>query len=121
MKEHFVDLKDGTRLEVNVNFGTMYYLQKCPRFYKISKKAQRAKERGGPTSGTLTQEESFEMAAYIVYAVLRSNGRAVKFDEALALVPPDLEELRELMEGFQEEYEKYSKKKEAKRMKVPSR
>ena len=28
MKEHFIDLTDGTRLEIKVNFGTLYFLQK---------------------------------------------------------------------------------------------
>ena len=33
MKDYIVDLTDGTRLPVNVNFGTLYYLQKMPKFY----------------------------------------------------------------------------------------
>ena len=40
MKDYIVDLTDGTRLPVNVNFGTLYYLQKMPKFYKLAKKKQ---------------------------------------------------------------------------------
>ena len=121
MTEHFIDLTDGTRLEVKVNFGTMYYLQKCKGFYRITKKIEKAKQEGIQQDKILSEQEGFEMAANIVYAVLRSNGKPVKFDEALALVPPDLEELKEVIQGFQEEDEKYSKKKEAKQMTTPAR
>ena len=113
MTEHFIDLTDGTRLQIKINFGTIYYLQKCKGFYRLTKKYEREK--------ALTEGESFEMAANIVYAVLRSNGKPVKFDEALSLVPPDTDELTELLEGFQAEYEKYSKKKQAKTSVTPKR
>ena len=80
MKENFIDLTDGTRLSVRVNFGTIYYLQKQKGFYRIQKKAEKNKKK-------LTEEESFELAAYVIYAILRSNGKTVGFDEALSLVP----------------------------------
>lgn len=121
MKEYFVDLNDGSRLEIKVNFGTLYYLQKCRGFYRLTKKVEQAKKKGIPDEKALSQAEGFEMAADIVYAVLRSNGRPVKFDEALSLVPPDLEDLSKLLSGFQEEYEKYSKKKQAKTAAMPAR
>lgn len=121
MREHFMDLIDGTRLEVKVNFGTLYHLQKCRGFYRLTKKVERAKEKGIPDEKALTESESYEMAADIVYAILRSNGKAVKFDEALSLVPVDLEGLKEILAGFQEEYEKYSKKKQAKTSVMPAR
>ena len=44
MKEHFIDLTDGTRLEIKVNFGTLYFLQKCKGFYRISKKVEKAEK-----------------------------------------------------------------------------
>ena len=95
-------------------------LQKCKGFYRITKKIEKAKQEGIQQDKILSEQEGFEMAANIVYAVLRSNGKPVKFDEALALVPPDLEELKEVIQGFQEEYEKYSKKKAAKQMTTPA-
>ncbi len=114
MNEHFIDLTDGTRLEIKLNFGTLYYLQKCKGFYRIVKKVEKAEKNGVPKEKALTETESFDMAANIIYAVLRSNGRSVKFDEALSLVPPDASELTALLQGFQDEYERYSKKKRAK-------
>lgn len=104
MKEHFIDLTNGERLEINVNFGTIYYLQKCKGFYRIMKKVQEKKK--------LQYQESMDVSADIVYAVLRSNGKTVTFDEALSLVPPDPEQLKDMLTGFQKEYEKYSKKKQ---------
>lgn len=119
MKEHFIDLTDGTRLQIKLNFGTIYYLQKCKGFYRISKKVEKAAKKGIPQEQALTGTESFDMAAMIIYAILRSNGRPVKFDEALSLVPPDTEDLTEMLDGFQAEWERYSKKKQAKTMTHP--
>ena len=119
MKEHFIDLTDGTRLQIKLNFGTIYYLQKCKGFYRISKKVENAEKKGIPQEKALTGTESFDMAAMIIYAVLRSNGRPVKFDEALSLVPPDTKDLTEMLNGFQEEWDRYNKKKQAKSMTPP--
>ena len=112
MKEYFVDLTDGTRLEVKVNFGTIYYLQKQKKFNIISKKARRSPKK-------MTDQDCMELAANMIYAILRSNGKAVTFDEALALMPPDENCIREVVEGFQAEYDEYIKKKRAKTMTMP--
>lgn len=40
MKEEFIELTDGTRLQVRINFGTLYYLQKCKGFYAKTKKVE---------------------------------------------------------------------------------
>lgn len=119
MTEHFIDLTDGTRVEVKLNFGTLYYLQKCKGYYRIAKKAEMAEKKGIPTEKALSEAESFEMAANIIYAILRSNGRVVKFDEALSLVPVDTKELKKILEAFQKSYEKYAKKKQAKTSVMP--
>jgi len=108
---NFIQLTDGTRLEIKVNFGTIYYLQKTKGFYGIAKKVEQKKK--------ISQQESFEMAAGIIYAILRSNGKTVTFDEALALMPPDTQEIQVALHQFQSEYEKYSKKKQAKQISVP--
>ncbi len=117
MTDHFIDLTDGTRIEVKVNFGTMYYLQKTPGFYRLARKIDQKKRKGGKPS----EEEGFQMAADLVYAILRSNGRKVTFDEALSLAPPDLETLTQVLDDFQAEYEKYSKKKQGKSLMTKSR
>lgn len=107
MTEHFIDLTDGTRLDIKVNFGTLYYLQKTKGFHRLAKKSEKKNSK-------MTDSESMDMCADVIYAILRSNGRSVTFDEALALMPPDPEELKKVLEEFQEKYEKYAKKKAAK-------
>lgn len=117
MTERFIDLTDGTRIEMKVNFGTLYYLQKCKGFYGLVKRLDKKKEKGQDPS----PEEAFDISADIVYALLRSNGRAVTFDEALALVPPDIDDLSKILEDYQAEYDRYSKKKQAKTLTMPDR
>lgn len=107
MKEYFADLTDGTRLQININFGTLYYLQKTPGYYRVSKKFEKDPKK-------VSDVEKFDMAAKLIYAIVRSNGRTVNFDEALALVPPDTKQIEALLKAFQEQYQKYSKKKQAK-------
>lgn len=112
MTEHFIDLTDGTRLPVKVNFGTLYYMQKCKEYDRIAKKAKK-----NPKS--LSNSESMDFTAFMIYAMIRSNGRTVSFDEALSLVPPDTEGIKNAVNAFSEEYEKYSKKKASKQMRTP--
>lgn len=120
MKEYFVDLTDGTRLEIKVNFGTIYYLQKTKGFYRLIKKAKRAEKKEAKNKeNPLSEMECMELAADLIYAVLRSNGRAVSFDEALSLVPPDTDSVKEMLEGFQARYDEYIKKKRAKTVTIP--
>ena len=69
MKENFIDLTDGTRLSVRVNFGTIYYLQKQKGFYRIQKKAEKNKKK-------LTEEESFEPVSYTHLMTLEKFSRA---------------------------------------------
>ena len=45
----------------------------------------------------------------------------VTFDEALSLVPPDIDDLTKILDDFQKEYERYSKKKQAKIPTTPDR
>ena len=105
MNEYFVDLTDGTRLEVKVNFGTLYYLGKINSFKQMEKVAKKKEP---------TDEEAIEIAAQIIYAVIRSNGRAVTFDEAIRLVPMDLEGMQNILDEFGEQLEEYKKKERAK-------
>jgi len=102
MKDHLINLTDGTRLAVNVNFGTLYWFQKA----KVSEFVGLEKE--------LTDEEKIEQAARVIYAILRSNGKNVTFDEALILVPIDTEEIKKLFNEFKFKMEKYKKKEKSK-------
>lgn len=108
MKERFIDLQDGTRLEVKINFGTLYYMQEIGA-NNLAKKIDKLKKQNKKVSDT----DSMRIAAKIIYAVLRSNGKKVTFDEALMLMPIDTEEIKELVEAYTEEINRIKKKQEA--------
>lgn len=101
MNEGFIDLTDGTRLDVKVNFGTIYWLEMGDKrgvFNKIKGKKKPSEKDG------------MEASALMVYALLRSNGKKVTFDEALELMPPDIEALQNLADSFEQQLSKYKKK-----------
>lgn len=110
MKERFIDLQNGSRLEVKINFATLYYMQEIGAndLAKKIDKLQKQKKK-------VSDNDSMRIAAKIIYAVLRSNGRKVTFDEALMLMPMDMEEIKKLMEIYTEEMEKVRKKQEARK------
>ncbi len=105
MNENFVDLMDGTRLEVKVNFGTLYYITQ-EKIDRVMKKIEEEKD--------LSDKESMQFAAVFIYAILRSNGKKVTPDEALELMPPDMDSIKGLLNTFQNQMEKYKKKERAK-------
>lgn len=108
MHNQLVDLLDGTRLEAKVNFGTLYHLQKCGAMGLMKRIDKKNKKKQKPTD-----DEMMEVSAKIVYAILRSNGRNVTFDEALSLLPPDIDSIKKIMDVYQKELEKYKKKQTA--------
>lgn len=111
MKEEFIELTDGTKLGVKINFGTMYYLTQiggnalARRIEKKKKKKQRASE-----------SEQMEFTAKVIYAILRSNGKEVTFDEALMLMPTNVDAMKKVIKAYEKEVEKYKKKQESKTM-----
>lgn len=104
MKDHIVHLTDGTTLEINVSFATLYYMMKDKALDKLMKKEKS------------TEADNLELAAHLIYVILRSNGRKVTFDEALQLTPLDTEELEEMIDDFTDKLECYKKKEAAKQM-----
>lgn len=68
MDEKIITLTDGTKLEVKVNFMTLYLIQKHGLDKVINKEA-------------LSEDENMEAAAKLIYIILRSNGLKVDEDE----------------------------------------
>lgn len=109
MNGQFVELTDGSRIEAKMNFGTLYYLQQIGGYQlarKIEKKQKNKKH--------ISESESMEFAAKIIYAILRSNGREVTFDEAISLMPPDTKSIEKVIEVYEQELNKRKKKQESK-------
>lgn len=109
MDEQFIELTDGTRLAAKINFGTLYYLNRIggDKLAKKLGKKEKKKQR-------ITDRESLEFAAKIIYAILRSNGKEVTFDEALALVPMDADSIQALIDAYSKELDRIKKKQESK-------
>lgn len=103
MDEKIITLTDGTKLEVKVNFMTLYLIQKHGLDKVINKEA-------------LSEDENMEAAAKLIYIILRSNGLKVDEDEALILTPMDPEVIRELFDEFGKKVDKYKKKEATKRI-----
>lgn len=103
MDEKIITLTDGTKLEVKVNFMTLYLIQKHGLDKVINKKE------------ALSEDENMEAAAKLIYIILRSNGLKVDEDEALILTPMDPEVIRELFDEFGKKVEKYKKKEATKK------
>lgn len=112
MKGQIVQLTDGTSMEIKVNFGTMYYLQKCGGKQLVTKLQKKQKEKK-----RLSETEQMEFGAKVIYAMLRSNGKEVTFDEALTLMPADTDSMEAVINAYNDEVERI-KKKEASKQKM---
>lgn len=109
MKTELVDLTDGTRLEVKINFGTMYYMQEIGATGLIKKIDKMQKKHKSPSDWDMMR-----VAAMIIYAILRSNGRQVNFDEAMMLMPIDTDNIRRVIKAYENELKRLKKKQESK-------
>ena len=107
MGEKLITLTDGTKLEVKVNFLTLYMIQKNGL----------AKILTGKKENELSEDENMEAAAKLIHVILRSNGLKVDEEEAMLLTPMDPKEIRLLFD----EVEKYKKKEQAKKTRPPKR
>ena len=107
MNGRLIKLMDGTKLDVKVNFLTLYMIQKNGLAKLITGKNGKAREN-------LSDEENMEAAAKLIHVILRSNGLKVDEEEAMMLTPMDPEEIRALFDEFEKKVEKYKKKEQAK-------
>ena len=97
MKSKLIKLTDGSKLEVKVNFYTLYLV----KMNRIDKKLD------GRTEEDLTEEENVELAGKLIYVILRSNG------------PMDADSIREIFEEFEKRLNEYKKKEQAKKSVAP--
>lgn len=100
MKSKLIKLTDGSKLEVKVNFYTLYLV----KMNGIDKKLD------GRTEEDLTEEENVELAGKLIYVILRSNGLKVDEEEAMMLTPMDADSIREIFDEFEKRLNEYKKK-----------
>ena len=58
---------------------------------------------------------SYEMIGKIIYIILRSNGKKVDEEEAMILIPGDVDEIENIFNEFFKKMEEFKKKEESKR------
>lgn len=107
MNGKLIKLTDGTKLDVKVNFLTLYMIQKDGLAKLMTGKNGKIREN-------LSDEENMEAAAKLIHVILRSNGLKVDEEEAMMLTPMDPEEIRTLFDEFEKKVEEYKKKEPAK-------
>ena len=102
MDEQDIRLENGELLSVKVNFLTLYLIKKTG-IDKLQKKLKTAKK-----------DLNIEIAAKMIYVILRSNGKKVDEEEAMMLVPIDAGEIEKLFIEFKNKMEKLKKKEDMK-------
>lgn len=114
LRQELIGVKQSfVRIEAKMNFGTIYYLDQIGGS-KLGRRIDKLEK-----IGKATDSDKMNFAAKLIYAMVRSNGRKVTFDEALQLVPPDPTELAdtvaplitkitELVAGLIEEFNQLS-------------
>lgn len=134
MEERIMHLEDGTVIAAKVNFATLYYMkeesyddkgrrQKGTDLLSLLNKAKKyrkeIKDENGDTKVDLDKMPyglQVEIAAKMIYVILRSNGLNVDFRDALVLTPIDVgdgSEFSLVFEDFQKKLEDYQKKEKA--------
>lgn len=107
MNDKDIRLANGELLNVNINFLTLKLINDL-EIDKLENKLANAK----------TEEErtriSLDITGKMIYVILRSNGKRVDEEEAMMLVPMDLEDIQSLFEQFGKKLEVFKKKEELK-------
>lgn len=107
MKSKLIELTDGSKLEVKVNFYTLYPVKMNGIDKKIDGKSE------------LTDDENMELAGKLIYIILRSNGLKVDEEEAMMLTPMDASSIQDIFDEFEKRLNEYKKKEQAKKSNAP--
>lgn len=102
-----IRLTNGELLEINVNFLTLKLIidNGIDRIEKQAKKAKDEEEKN---------RLNMELASKMIYVILRSNGKKVDEEEAMMLVPMDIESIQDLFTEFGDKLNEFKKKEESK-------
>ncbi len=100
-----ITLTNGEKVEVKVNFQTLYLIRKNGLAKLLDEKQKSGEE--------LNDDENMEAAAKLIHVILRSNGFRVDEEEAMQLTPMDPEEIRNIFDEFGKRVNEYKKKEQA--------
>ena len=102
-----IRLSNGELLNVNINFLTLKLISDLG-IEKLEEQLNKAE----------TEEEktriSLDITGKMIYVILRSNGKKVDEEEAMMLIPMDVEDLQNLFEQFGQKMDAFKKKEELK-------
>ncbi|MDU3790412.1 MAG: hypothetical protein E7G55_08605 [Erysipelotrichaceae bacterium] len=99
-----IRLADGSLLSVGINFHTIKLISDI----NLNKKMKRLEKK--PKDARL----QMDIAAKLIYVILRSNGRRIDEEEAMQLIPPDEDAITEIFEEFAKKMQIFEKKREHK-------
>lgn len=112
MDERDIRLADGSLLTVKVNFYTLYMINKT-NVEKLSQQLDREQKKEKKDESKILNLQ-MEIAKFLIYVILRSNGKKVDEEEAMMLVPADSIEIEKLLNDFKDKMENLKKKEDMK-------
>ena len=112
-------LSNGELLQIKINFMTLYLIRK----EKIDKASERLKFKEKKLKGIKSrnskeyrdlnekiEDQKMDIAAQMIYVILKSNKKNITFDDALMLCPADTSQIEKLIDSFAKQMENIKKK-----------
>ena len=117
-----IRLSNGELISININFYTLKLLAQS-NLSSLERKIDKLKEKLASTKSEEKIQDinneinalSYEMIGKIIYIILRSNGKKVDEEEAMILIPGDVDEIENIFNEFFKKMEEFKKKEESKR------
>ena len=117
-----IRLSNGELINININFYTLKLLAQS-NLSSLERKIDKLKEKleiakSDDKKQYINNEInalSYEMIGKIIYIILRSNGKKVDEEEAMILIPGDVDEIENIFNEFFKKMEEFKKKEESKR------
>ena len=112
-------LSNGELLQIKINFMTLYLIRK----EKVDKATQRLKFKETRLKGMKSKnskeyrdlnekinDQQMDIAAQMIYVILKSNKKNITFEDALMLCPADTSQIQKLIDSFAKQMETIKKK-----------
>ena len=116
--EHVIELTDGSKLAVKVNMLTVKLISECKldrllrKSNKLENKLESAKkEKEKERIADELQDIQMKSFSKMIWCILRSTGRKnIDEDDAMMLMPVDMDGLHAMFEDFQRQVITFKKK-----------
>ena len=112
-----IRLSNGELINININFYTLKLLAQS-NLSSLERKIDKLKEKFEIAKSEEKKQDinneinalSYEMIGKIIYIILRSNGKKVDEEEAMILIPGDVDEIENIFNEFFKKMEEFKKK-----------